>query len=57
MYLMFPSGRPSCDSGSGHEQKFVRDVIELHDKYMQVCPEVMAQFHLHDLCLALSICC
>jgi len=29
------SGRPSRDSGSGHEQKFVRDVIELHDKYMQ----------------------
>lgn len=29
------AGKPSRDSGNSHEQKFVRAVIELHDKYMQ----------------------
>ncbi|GMH34701.1 hypothetical protein BSKO_02562 [Bryopsis sp. KO-2023] len=29
------SGKPGRDGSSSHEQKYVRSVIELHDKYMQ----------------------
>ena len=32
------AGKPSKDSGSGtQEQTYVKTVIELHDKYLQVC--------------------
>jgi cullin 1 len=29
-----PAGKPSKDSGGSHEQQYVRQVIELHDKYL-----------------------
>jgi hypothetical protein len=29
-----PAGKPSRDSGTSHEQQYVRQVIELHDKYL-----------------------
>jgi hypothetical protein len=28
------AGKPSKDSGTSHEQQYVRQVIELHDKYL-----------------------
>jgi cullin 1 len=28
------AGKPSRDSGTSHEQQYVRQVIELHDKYL-----------------------
>ena len=30
------AGKPSKEAGGANEQQFVRDVIELHDKYLQV---------------------
>lgn len=36
------AGKPSRDSGSTWEQDFVRQVIELHDKYMQYVIECFA---------------
>ena len=35
--LLYCAGKPTRDTGSAHEQQFVRAVIDLHDKYMQVC--------------------
>jgi hypothetical protein len=29
-----PPGKPSKDSGGSHEQQYVRQVIALHDKYL-----------------------
>lgn len=30
------TGKPSRDSGTTHDQQYVKSVIELHDKYLQV---------------------
>ena len=35
LLLCAPAGKLSRDTGSAHEQQFVRAVIDLHDKYMQ----------------------
>jgi hypothetical protein len=32
--LLASAGKPSRDSGTSHEQQYVRQVIELHDKYL-----------------------
>lgn len=32
------AGKPSKEAGGANEQQFVRDVIQLHDKYLQVRP-------------------
>ncbi|KAK9815921.1 hypothetical protein WJX72_012009 [[Myrmecia] bisecta] len=36
------SGKPTKDSGSSHEQQYVREVIELHDKYLQYVNDCFA---------------
>ena len=33
------AGKPARETGGAYEQQFVRQVIELHDKYLQVCTE------------------
>jgi hypothetical protein len=34
VFPAFHAGKPSRDSGTSHEQQYVRQVIELHDKYL-----------------------